>query len=241
MPITQPLPAIPEHLAISFWQLVAISTPNQCWLWLGPKRKEYGKWTTPEGRQLMAHRVAFLLHYKHDPFPLLVCHKCDNPPCCNPYHLFAGTSADNQMDMAQKMRGRTQRKPIMTVAQVKEIHRLYTEEGVFQSDIAQRFQVSLGTVSGIIRGTLWKSLQLPRPPIRNHRRTPRGIANPSGKLTDEQVQEIRELYNVGAASQDELAERFQITQSHVSTLVRHEQRSTNTPYNPQRRYIKRKT
>lgn len=55
-----------------------------------------------------SHRVAWEAHFETVPIGLCVLHRCDNPPCCNPSHLFLGTKADNNRDMLLKgRRGRT--------------------------------------------------------------------------------------------------------------------------------------
>lgn len=114
-----------------------------------------------------AHRVVFR-HFKGEiPKGFYVCHSCDNPPCCNPEHLFAGSPKDNRLDCKRK--GRDQAPPVnhhlrgerhyaarFTADQVEQIRR-ELEEGGVANQIAKRFGVSRDAIGKIKRGERWKS------------------------------------------------------------------------------------
>ena len=81
---------------------------NGCWSWRGGRTKHgYGE-IQHRGEKLMAHRVSYEKYVGPIPTGMLVLHRCDNPPCTNPEHLFLGTHVDNGRDMMQKGRGRGQ-------------------------------------------------------------------------------------------------------------------------------------
>ena len=103
-----------------------------------------------------AHRVAYEL--ANGPIPkgegyhgTCVCHRCDNPGCVNPAHLFLGTSSDNAIDMTQKGR---QHKAKLQVEQIAAIRHL-GNEGHLHREIAERFGISREAISQVLRGERW--------------------------------------------------------------------------------------
>ena len=89
----------------SVLSLVAPPDENGCEVWTGElNEKGYGRRRFRDGKNRRIHRVVWELRNGPIPDGLLVCHRCDNPPCCNPEHLFLGTHADNVLDMMAKGR-----------------------------------------------------------------------------------------------------------------------------------------
>lgn len=134
--------------------------PNQCWLWTGRRTaRGYGVLTV-RGRKVKAHRLAYRLHHGAIPNGLNVLHKCDNPICVNPTHLFLGTHADNVLDMMQKgriSRGEDRPAAKLTEEIVRYARRVYRaghpEFGA--RPLARRFGVSQPCMQNAISGRTW--------------------------------------------------------------------------------------
>jgi hypothetical protein len=136
-----------------FWSKVDIGEPGECWEWQASKSEAgYGNFWV-NYRTWLAHRVAWVLTFGPIPEGLCVCHKCDNPGCINPYHLFLGTHANNTMDAVEKGRLHTK----LTKEDVLQIRELL-EEGVPKQQIADEFGVSKKSVGDIKRGKFWSWL-----------------------------------------------------------------------------------
>ena len=91
-----------------FWDKVDIGKKNDCWNWLGAVNDYgYGKVRRGAWRSwLRTHRYAWEEVNGPVPYGLSVLHRCDNPRCCNPLHLFVGTQQDNVNDMVSKGRAK---------------------------------------------------------------------------------------------------------------------------------------
>lgn len=91
-----------DEFRIHFNSLVDFD--GKCWCWKGQTdRKGYGRiWR--DGKRRQAHRVSYELIFGPIPDGMQVCHKCDNPPCVRPSHLFLGTQSDNMKDCTNKGR-----------------------------------------------------------------------------------------------------------------------------------------
>lgn len=140
--------------------------PDACHEWRGATdNRGYGQ--IREGRRgtglIRAHRLAYEMLHGPVPDGLFVCHHCDNPPCCNPGHLFAGTPHDNNMDMVAKgrdghgtpdNRGERHGMAKLNVEAVLEIRRL-ASDGFTESEIAQRYGVTRSTIGRIARREHW--------------------------------------------------------------------------------------
>jgi hypothetical protein len=145
-------------LIVRFWQKVNIGGTDACWDWQGCKnRKGYGGFSVHRKRQL-AHRIAYHIQFGAIPCGMCVLHKCDNPACCNPSHLFLGNRADNNTDMIRKARhniGEKNGSAKLKRDDVLRIRRLYDEREMSLEEIAHRFNISFQMVSNIGRRINW--------------------------------------------------------------------------------------
>lgn len=145
--------------AVKFsWSRVERRNPQECWPWIGVvDRWGYGA-CQHEGRHVNASRAAFMVANGGVPQGLVVCHRCDNPRCCNPAHLFAATQAENLADCRAKGRARHQFNPEthprytakLTDQQVRNARARFAD-GESQSSIARDFGVDSKTISMLVR------------------------------------------------------------------------------------------
>lgn len=150
----------PLYLVDFFYERITKS--EYCWIWNGSKDKNgYGKLRF-NNKELRAHRVSWKIHYGEIPKNIFVCHKCDNPSCTNPEHLFLGTAKDNTNDMIRKGRkifsiGEKSSNAKLNETQVIEILKLLKIENNIDK-IAEMFCVHKNTISCIKHKRTWKYL-----------------------------------------------------------------------------------
>ncbi len=149
-----------------FWSKVAITAnPDKCWEWQYFRNENnYGQ-SHKDGRNMLTHRIAWELTYGEIPDGLWVLHKCDNPPCCNPAHLFLGTHQDNMQDMATKgrsnppgLQGEKHARHKLTDYQVREIRQRYRSGSIEYMQLAHEYGVSFSTINRVINHKGWKHI-----------------------------------------------------------------------------------
>lgn len=127
---------------------------GDCWRWTGEINPAtgYGQTQVPTcGMKSTAHRHAYRLAHGVDPGELSVLHRCDVRDCCNPTHLFLGTSRDNWKDALAKGRMKVAI-PKLTTEEVQAIRR--SSDSV--RELAARHKVAKGAIRGILEGRSWK-------------------------------------------------------------------------------------
>ena len=137
---------------------------SQCLEWKGRRHNQgYGVfYTRGEGKTVLAHRYVYEVANGPIPTGMMVCHKCDNPPCINIQHLYLGTAADNNRDMVKRGRqahGERCGQSKLTNGAVKFIREHYQPPAKriwTQAGLAREFGVSRAAIGYIVRGRNWR-------------------------------------------------------------------------------------
>ena len=148
-----------------FFKRVQIEGDDECWEWTGSRNKAewHGQWRNAAGQIELTHRAAWRLMRGDIPGKLFVLHRCDNPICVNPAHLWLGTQADNLKDMWEKGRAR----PGVSLGEKHGMSKLVPDQVIDikasnQSGVslAKKYNVSQTTICDIRKGRIWKHLNV---------------------------------------------------------------------------------
>jgi transposase len=211
-----------EKFIKRFWSHVDIKSENECWEWQKCRSKDgygYIMYTTSNIKKpLKTHRVAYELTYGSIPDNLEVRHFiCDNPGCCNPFHLLLGTQTENIKDMDDRGRrgsakGEKNGRAILTEKDVLDIRDFYSQKDISTNELAKIYLVSISTIAHIVTGLSWKNVGGKINIYEDTRYT-------CSIVTKEQVREIRELYRDKQYSSDQLCEIYGIKTSTLYAIL----------------------
>lgn len=157
----------PEQFLERFWSKVDIGAEADCWPWMASCiNGKYGQFYIRKRVPVPASRVALALQGHVLTVNIDACHTCDNPPCCNPAHLFAGSAHDNVVDCIQKGRGRRShgeehRDAKLTAEIVASLRRADISERGAIPRLARTYGCSESSIRKAIFGRSWKHVPMP--------------------------------------------------------------------------------
>lgn len=188
-----------------------------CWQWTAYKNKKgYGVLGITNKKTVLAHRVSWVIRFGDIPEKLNVLHRCDNPECCNPEHLFLGTALDNAQDRERRKRGKQ-------------------PSGSAHYSITQPWALARGDRNGarlhperLARGDNHPFRLNPELVCRGDRhwsklhpdKIVKGSQQGRAKLTEEKVLEIRKRYASGKETQTSLSKEFGVSHTLIGYVVR---------------------
>ena len=209
-----------------FWSKINLPDDlniNDCWEWVGGKKKSgYGQ-IHINGTTIGSHRLMYECYNGPIKDGLFACHECDNKSCVNPFHITPGTLQHNMDDAVKRNRmatGEDHGMSKLTEIEVKDIlDQLIL--GVTQYDLAELYNIDQTNISCIAQGKNWKSCYNALTDEQKIKIKTNAKYNSctTRKLVPEQVIEIRNLHAQGNISQTELCEMFNISQGTMSHLI----------------------
>ena len=152
-----------KNLSINYLlQFIEIDDKTKCWNWKSTKDKNKYGTKKYKGKYYKTHRLFYEICNGKIPKDMCVCHRCDNPSCCNPDHLFLGTQLENIQDMINKNRqrsaiGEINKSSKLTEIEVIEIRNLYAQ-GISSRQLGKKFNINKSTILHIIHRRSWKHI-----------------------------------------------------------------------------------
>jgi Autographiviridae endonuclease len=134
-----------------------------CWEWTGHlDSKGYGRLRV-DGKTTGAHRISWVLYNSPITSSDFICHRCDNPPCVNPLHLFKGTNIDNVRDAQSKNRYEKVGMPgtANPSCKLSQDDVMYIREHAQEMtgvELSKKFSISRGSISNIILRRTWRHI-----------------------------------------------------------------------------------
>jgi hypothetical protein len=137
-----------------------IHKTDTCWLWTGHlNAKGYGV-IAYKGKSFLAHRLSWILEHGDIDKGQFACHRCDNPACVNPAHLFLSDQKGNMADMvakgrSPKMKGTMNGRAKLTPEKAAKLRARYAAGGIGLRRLAADFGISLTQTSRVVKGSHW--------------------------------------------------------------------------------------
>lgn len=143
-----------------FWEKVDKKGEDECWNWKGALNKDrYGQFNY-KGKPKLSHIVSYILVHGNVPKGLFILHKCNNPSCVNPKHLYIGTQADNMKQMVKDGRslyGEKNPNSKLNWEIVNKIRAEYVNDrNITIRKLSNKYNMPLGTIQNIIEDKTWK-------------------------------------------------------------------------------------
>jgi len=135
---------------------------NGCWGYKKLKNEKYVRIEIGKRKVESLHRISYELHYGPIPKGMQINHKCHNPRCCRPSHLYLGTQQDNINDQIERgtfQKGSKHGNSILNEKQVAEIKVLLKEGKMLHREIAEKYSVDRTTITDIRRGKTWNHIE----------------------------------------------------------------------------------
>lgn len=190
--------------------LSKIKIYNDCWIWQAQTVfPGYGRFWL-YGKNMTAHRASWLIFKGNIPENLCICHKCDNPSCVNPEHLFLGTHKENSVDM--KIKGRSKPGEKNGCSKVIDIHR----DEIINKYLQGHTQRNLAKEYKVAQSTIWKIIRkkIPSKGIR------KGEECNKSKFCLNDIKNIKNIYKRGEFGAHRIALLYDVSKSTIQRIIR---------------------